>query len=233
MFVCIVIAFFLSVFIGSTAAFEPREMAIVYFAGVARIILVYGFAIFNAFFITKMFQTKEIETFLAGPVRRKDLIFGLMCGNITLIAVLSFFCVFLTKIIFFDIVPFSHALIWSMNIIAEVTLVTCATCFFALMLENATLAIIITTIFYITSRLMGFVISAIELQFSPKSFMGIVEMLIVPVSVFFPRLDLFSQSTWLIYNDAIPNLLLILCQSLVYIPLIITACVIDFNKKSL
>ena len=231
--ICLIVAFVLSVFIGSTAAYETREMSIVYFSGIARIILVYGFAIFNAFFITKMFQTKEIETFLAGPVKRKDLVIALFLANFLLIFGLAFFCAFLTKLIFFDIVPFSHAIIWALNVVAEVTLIACAASFFALTISNAMLTILITTIFYITARLMGFIVSAIELQFNAKSFMGVVETLIIPISVFFPRLDLFSQSTWLIYADAIPNLLIILCQSLVYIPLIVTACIIDFNKKAL
>lgn len=230
---CIVIAFILTIFIGSTAAYEQKQMGIVYFAGVARLILVYGFAVFNAFFITRMFQTKEIETFLAGPVDRRSFVFGIIFGNIMLIIGLSLFVTTLLKGFFYDIISWVHIIIWMGNIIAEVTLITVIACFFSLTLNNATLSIIFSTIFYITSRLMGFLISAIELQFNGSSFIGIIETLIIPLSVFFPRLDLFSQSTWLIYGDAIPNLWLIIAQSAIYIPLIITACIIDFNKKSL
>lgn len=232
-FVLILVAFFLSVFVGSTAAYETKEMAIVYFSSIARVILVYGFAIFNAFFVTKMFQTKEIETFLAGPVKRRDLVVALFLANVILICVLAFFAILLLKSLFFSIIPLSHAIIWFLSIIAEVTLISCFACFVSLTLSNAMLSILITTIFYITSRLMGFIISAIELKISVKSFMSFIEMLIIPISVFFPRLDLFSQSSWLIYSDAISNLLIIACQSLIYIPLILLACIIDFNKKAL
>lgn len=230
---CLAVSFVLTAFIGSTAAYEQNQMAIVYFASVARVILVYGFAIFNAFFIVRMFQTKEIETFLAGPVKRRFLVFGLVFGNMVLIFALSLFSAALLKGFFYGIVPWSHIIIWLGSIIAEVTLIAAVSCFFALTLTNATLAIILSTIFYVTSRLMGFLISAIELQFNGRSFFGMIETLVIPLSMFFPRLDLFSQSTWLIYTDAIPNLWLIVAQSLVYIPLVVTACIIDFNKKSL
>ena len=80
---------------------------------------------------------------------------------------------------------------------------------------------------------MGFIVSSITLKMQGVSIQKVLEFLIMPIAVFFPRLDLFSQSSWLIYTDAIPNLTIIAMQSVVYIPLIFFACVIDFNKKVL
>ena len=80
---------------------------------------------------------------------------------------------------------------------------------------------------------MGFILSSIELKIHGLSFIGIIQTLLIPLSIFFPRLDLFSQSTWLIYGDPITNGKIIIFQSLIYIPLLTFACTIDFNKKSL
>jgi Cu-processing system permease protein len=229
----LVFGFLFACFIGSTAAYEQSQMQIVYASGIFRVIFVYGFAIFNAFFITKMFQTREIETLLAGPVPRSSLIFSLMLANFILISLLVLTAVILLKCVFFGVIPTTHLAIWAGSLVCETMMIVAITSLFALMLENTTSAILLTTIFYITSRIMGFIVSSITLKMQGVSIQKVLEFLIMPIAVFFPRLDLFSQSSWLIYTDAIPNLTIIVMQSLVYIPLIFLACVIDFNKKIL
>ncbi len=227
----LIVAFIISFFIGSTAAYEQYQMQIVYAAGIFRVIFVYGFAIFNAFFITKMFNTREIETLLAGPVPRSSLIWSLMIANFVLIALLVISVVVILKSVFFGVIPTSHLFIWGGNIFCETMIIVAITTLFALMLENATTTILLTTIFYITSRIMGFIISSITLKTQDFSVFSLLEFITLPVSVFFPRLDLFSQTSWLIYTDPIPNLLIISLQSAIYIPLVFFACIVDFKKK--
>ena len=229
----LIAAFAISCFIGSTAAYEQSQMQIVYASGIFRVIFVYGFAIFNAFFITKMFQTHEIETLLAGPVPRSSLIWSLMVANFVLIFSLVCSVALLLKSVFFSTIPTYHLIIWAGSILGETMIIVAITALFAFMLENATTAILLTTVFYITSRIMGFIVSSITLKMQGVSIQKVLEIFIMPIAVFFPRLDLFSQSSWLIYADAIPNLTIIAMQSLIYIPLICLACVIDFTKKVL
>ena len=229
----LIASFIVSCFIGSTAAYEQSQMQIVYSSGIFRIVFVYGFAIFNAFFITKMFHTREIETLLAGPVPRSSLIFSLMLANFVLISLLVLTIAGLLKGVFFGVIPITHLAIWAGSVLCETMMIVAITALFALMLENATSAILFTTMFYITSRIMGFIVSSITLKMQGVSIQKVLEFLIMPIAVFFPRLDLFSQSSWLIYTDAIPNLTIIAMQSVVYIPLIFFACVIDFKKKTL
>ena len=106
----LIVAFLVSCFIGSTAAYEQSQMQIVYASGIFRVIFVYGFAIFNAFFITKMFQTREIETLLAGPVPRSSLILSLIVANFILIATLVVSVAILLKSVFFGVIPTTHLL---------------------------------------------------------------------------------------------------------------------------
>lgn len=230
---CIILSFFITYFIGSTAAYEQEQMQIVYSSGIFRLIFVYGFAIFNTFFVVRMFQTREIEAFLAGPISRHCLILSIFCVNIILIASLIFFASSLLKICFYNIISFSHILIWFMSVFFETVIVSMVAVFFALMLNNATTSILMVTIFYIVSRMMGFIISSITFQLHNIGLMNVVEYTMVPLSFFFPRFDLFSQSIWLIYNEPVKNLLLIIMQSLVYISLILCASIVDFNKKNL
>lgn len=231
--IAIFVSFFICTFLGSTAAYEKEQMQIVYCAGIFRLILVYGFAVFNAFFISKMLQSKEIEAFLAGPVSRKSLILALVCVNMLLVFVLSVISTILLKCFFWNIIPSYNALLWCGSIFLEVVLISSIAIFFALMLSSVTAVIFLVTIFYITARIMGFILTAITITFHEFSFMGIIKTLVIPLSVFFPRLDLSSQSIWLIYENSLSNIPLIFAQGVIYITLITVACIVDFNKKPL
>ena len=231
--VCIIVSFLLACFLGSTAAYEQNQMKIVYSSGIFRLIFVYGFSIFNAFYISRMFQTRELETFLAGPVSRHSLITSLIIVNCILIFSLTTFASLLLKAFFYNIIPFSHLLFWCISVFFETLIISIISIFFSVILTNTTTSILLITIFYVTSRIMGFILSSIELKIHGLSFIGIIQTLLIPLSIFFPRLDLFSQSKWLIYGDPITNGKIIIFQSLIYIPLLTFACTIDFNKKSL
>lgn len=233
MLIGIFASLFVCAFLGSNAAHEQDQMKIVYSSSAFRIILAYGFAIFNVFFIIRMITSREIETFLAGPISRRSLIISLVLANAMLVFALCVVSVFLLKILFWSIIPLSNAIFWGISLFLEVLTVVVVSVFFSIMLANATTALLLVTIFYITARIMGFILTSIELAMHGVSFIGIVKTLVIPVSVFFPRLDLFSQSSWLIYEGTIANVGIILTQGLVYIPLICLACIVDFNKKSL
>ena len=115
----ILVSFFICTFLGSTAAYEKEQMQIVYCAGVFRLILVYGFVVFNAFFISRMLHSKEIEAFLAGPVSRKSLILALTCVNMLLIFSLCVISTILLKCFFWNIIPSYNALLWCGSIFLE------------------------------------------------------------------------------------------------------------------
>ncbi|MFT4967325.1 MAG: hypothetical protein ACI9CD_000326 [Candidatus Deianiraeaceae bacterium] len=231
--ICSIITFVVSLFLGSTAAYEKAQMSIVYASGAFRLVFVYGFIIFNAFFITKMIQNREIETLLAGPIPRYKLILSIVFANAILIFTLSLMAGIILQLSFWSIIPHFHMLMWSISLFLEVMISTTITIFFSIMLAHAMVSVLFATILYIISRSIGFIISAITVGVQNFSFIGIVKTITIPLSVFFPRLDLMSQSTWLIYSEPIQNLWLIMLQPVVYISLTILACIVDFNKKSL
>ncbi len=71
-------------------------------------------------------------------------------------------------------------------------------------------------------------VSAEALELSGRSFGFALKIL----SVIFPRLDLFGQSSWLNYGITdYSNLKIIVFQSLIYIPLMIFMAFHDFKKK--
>ena len=88
--------------------------------------------------------------------------------------------------------------------------------------------------FYVLSRLMGMFVMAINfgddvnLEKSRES-LGLGLKIL---SVIFPRLDLFSQSSWAVYGLGDNSFLqIIFIQSIIYLPLMIFMAFHDFKKK--
>jgi hypothetical protein len=88
--------------------------------------------------------------------------------------------------------------------------------------------------FYIISRIMGFAVSSIIIpsKINNVDLNIVLELTLKGLSSLLPRLDLFTQSKWLIYTDASSSALgLVASQSAIYIVLIMLMSVFDFNKK--
>jgi hypothetical protein len=83
------------------------------------------------------------------------------------------------------------------------------------------------------SRLMGIFVLAIDL---PQDFMQIKNHLLPSIlkiiSLFFPRLDLFTQSEWLVYGvEDFSRIKLIALQAIIYISLMSFMSFVDFRRK--
>lgn len=235
LFISLIIAISLSIFLGSTALVEQEQMTSAYIAGLSRGIFIIGMALFVALSINRAFENKEVEFILSKAVSREQFVLGYIIGFflsallilIPLIGVAAI-VVKINKI---------GLLIWSVSLLFELLIVICFAFLSSLILKNSFSAIMATMGFYALSRLMGVFVMAIDLphnfgeaklDFSQHFFAIILKFL----SAIFPRLDLFGQSSWLFYGiENFGNLKIILIQSLIYIPLMIFMAFHDFKKK--
>jgi hypothetical protein len=122
---------------------------------------------------------------------------------------------------------------WSITMLLETLIVIIFSIVAALILNNIFTSILVTICFYTLSRMVGvFVLTAsiaenIQ-QFSDNSMMSMLKA----ISVLFPRIDLFSQSEWLIYRvENFDNLSIIIIQSIIYISLLSLMAFYDFKRK--
>ena len=102
-----------------------------------------------------------------------------------------------------------------------------------LILKNSFTAILASIVFYALSRLMGMFVMAIEL---PQDYAVAKNNFLATglkiLSVIFPRLDLFAQSSWTIYGVQDKGILqIIFIQFFIYIALMIFMAFHDFKKK--
>ncbi len=230
-FITLITAFSLAIFLGSTALVEQQQMTTTYIAGSSRIILVIGMILFVCLNINRAFENKEVEFIMSKAISREQFILSYLSGFF-----IAAFLIFIPLIIAILLITSSNKiglLLWSSSLLAEILIMISFALLSALILKNSFSAILASFAFYIISRLMGVFVMAIEF---PQDFSQVKNHLLANslkfFSMLFPRLDLFTQSSWLSYEISnFENLKIILWQSLIYIPLMIFMAFHDFKKK--
>ena len=66
----------------------------------------------------------------------------------------------------------------------------------------------------------------------PGSFEGIGGLLMKLISTIFPRIDLFTQSSWIAQTPSFHDVQTILVQFIIYFPLMLIMALIDFEKNN-
>ena len=234
LFISLIIAFSLSIFLGSTAMVEQQQMTTAYISGLSRGVLVIGTIIFVCLNMNRAFENKEVEFMLSKAISREHFILSYLIGFF--VSILMILIPLIVAIFFVTKADKFGLLMWSLSLLSELMIVICFSLLASLILKNSFSSILASLGFYIISRLMGMFVMAINLpksvstniEFSTQSFSTILKFL----SAIFPRLDLFGQSEWLTYGISdFWNLKVILVQSLIYIPLMIFMAFHDFKKK--
>ena len=78
--ISLLVAFGISVLIGSSAFSENNQFSIVYVAGSGRILFAIGIIIFICFNIRKSFDNREVEFFLSKSISRSKFILSYILG---------------------------------------------------------------------------------------------------------------------------------------------------------
>lgn len=231
LFISLVVAFSISIFLGSTMLVEQQQSTAAFIAGSSRAILAIGMILFVCLSMNRAFENKEVEFILSKSISREQFILGYLSGFF-----LAAFLIFIPLIAAILIVVKANILgllIWFLTSLAELLIVISFALLASLILKNSFGAILASFAFYIISRLMGMFVIAIEI---PQNFAEARNHFLAAslkfLSAIFPRLDLFSQSSWLNYGISdFSNLKIIALQSAIYIPLMIFMAFHDFKRK--
>ena len=232
LFIILLAAFGISSMVGSTVLVEQAQAKITYVAGSARLIFAVGMILFVCFYVRKSFENREVEFVLSKSIARHNLILAYLLGFV----IVSFLIILpLVILLFFMKANLIGLLYWSLSIVLESLIIITFSLLAALILKSAVTAVLASLGFYIMSRMMGFFVMSIDIpsQMSDVSTVNrALSSLLKLISIVFPRIDLFSKSEWLIYG-VVNNyeIMLILSQSLIYIPLMIFMAFYDFNRK--
>jgi ABC-type transport system involved in multi-copper enzyme maturation permease subunit len=231
LFITLIVSFSISIFLGSTMFVEQQQTTSAFIAGSSRAIIIVGMILFVCLNVHRAFENKEVEFILSKAISRENFILGYLLGFF--FAALLIF-IPLTAIMFFVTkAKLLGLIIWSATFMAEILITISFSLLASMMFKNSFSAIMASFSFYLISRLMGMFVMAIGLpaNFATAKNHALSSILKV-LSAVFPRLDLFTQTSWISYGiDDYTNLKVIAIQSIIYIPLMIFMSFHDFKKK--
>lgn len=211
---------------------ESLEIQIAFMSFSLRIIAVFIVCLIVVNSISKELNDKNLDMLLSLSITRASYYFGKLAG-------FSFIVLFI--VIVFGLCMLIAAeppqvLIWSISLFCELFLVLCFSFLCALSLKQMPVAIFIVVAFYLLSRSIGAAVLMMNAPLlSVDSFSNSVMLFVLQgVSFLIPDFSYFTQSDWLIYNNAEWGMLSgILFQTASYFIFLAGASLIDFYRKNI
>jgi len=230
-FITLIASFSLAIFLGQTALTEVSQTTTAYIAGSSRMILAIGLILFVCLSVNRAFENKEVEFIISKPISREQFILAYLFGF--LLTTLIILIPLIATITLLAQINKIGILIWSLSLFAELAILISFSLLTSLILKNSFSSILASLSFYIISRMMGVFVLAINLpQDLTQAKNHALQVMLKIISIAFPRLDLFTQSEWLVYGISnFSNIKIIAIQSIIYIFLMTFMAFHDFKKK--
>lgn len=216
-------------FAGAISVTEARQIQSALTASLLRVASI---ALLSVFVITsalRELKDKNLELLLALPRARHWHFLGKFTGYAGLALALSV----ILSLPLFNHVPTLPALCWLLSLVCEQALVIAFSLLCLTTCANATVAFGMTAAFYLLCRGME---TARLLSQSPVldgSAAPVLRGLVEAIALLLPDLSAFTRSDWLVYETGFVNLGPALIQTAIYLPLLLSAGLLDFYRKSL
>lgn len=222
----------LSLFMASSAVIEQDQFTLVYMGSSLRILGLIGLVLFTIFFIRRLFDARDIEYLLSRPLSRLKL----MLSSSAAFSLLAIGSATLLGLIVGGLAASSGHVagvaLWFTGLAAEYVVMVNVALFFAFVLSSPITSGMATLGFYVLARMNGQLMGIIqggEIRFPGQEILNNVMNM---VSMLMPRLDLMTQTSWLIYGDGgVQDYAFILLQTVIFLALILTAATIDLVRK--
>jgi len=231
-----VIGICLSIFSGSAAIVEQGQFILAYMAGGLRVIALLGLALFTIFFVRRSFDARDIEFLLTRPISRLSFIFSHIIALSILSIVAGAFISVIVSALAIHYGTQSSVLLWCLGLTFEFMIVVNVAFFFAMVLSSPVTAGMATFGFYILARLMGQLLAIMHKTPTPETFhdhvFNSLSYVVGAISIVIPRLDLLTQTSWLIYGGGtLSDWLFVVLQGVVFLSLVAVAAWIDLRRR--
>ncbi len=227
----VALALAFTIFLKQVAITETRDIQIAFLAPTFRLAAAFILAAFVTVSQVRELNDKVTELLLTRDLPRAHYLFGKLIGYLGIALALS--VLFTLPIVFFADIP--RALTWGVSLFMELAMVAAFSLFCVLTLNQVVGSLATVLGAYALARSMA----ALQLIGSSGIREGnlvldrIATAALDGIAFFLPRLDLFTQTGWLLHRDQptvdLPWLTL---QSLVYVVLLGAAALFDFKRKN-
>lgn len=224
----LIIAILLSLFISQTALTETRESQVALMAGFLRLSSVLVIIFFVISSVARDFQDKSIELLFAIAVPRYQIFLGKFIG-FSLLA-LSISALYAVVLLFYA--NTASVLIWALSLWCELSLVALLSLIFILALENVAMSLMASIGVYILMRLMPAIQSMGAGPFQDGLFNQFINGVLDFIGVLLPRLDDFTQSSWLVLSAPTSiDVFTFLIEFVLFVILFSLVGIIDLKRK--
>lgn len=233
MLAAIILATGISAALAATSMIEVQEMTLTFAAAASRVILMLGLVVFVAFHIRHAFDNREIDVLLSRPISRPMLVLSYWMAFSAVAIVVTTLTVLV--VLAMSVLNMAGFAAWAGSLLLEALLMVAFTLFGALILKSGVMVVLTALGFYALSRMMGFFLATMggRTLFESKDWNTYARYLVDALAVLVPRLDFFAKTRWLSYGvtDWPHEILLFVGQTAVFVPLLLTAAIIDFRRR--
>jgi Cu-processing system permease protein len=221
----------LSLFARELAVTESGRLQTAILAATLRVAAVFLIGIYVISGLTREFNDKVLELMLSLDLPRPSYLVGKFCG----FSIVSLAVAAIATIPIAVLSPVESASAWGCSLALELLIITALSVFCITTFTQLLPAVAFVSAFYLLARS----ISAIQLM-SGASLLGvdplgqkISRLLADALAIALPRLDMFTQTAWLVDGaSAYAALLSGLLQTTVYVILLLAAAMFDLYRKN-
>lgn len=228
-----VVAISISVFVGEIAITETLQSQTAISAAFLRLAVLFFVSLFTINSLIREMNDRMLLLYLSMPISRSVFILGKFLGFALLAAIFSLLATLIVSIH----ASFYPALLWGFSLMLESWLMIgfCILCAYSF--GQITLAFSAVTSIYFVSRSLSSVLliasnplRAAQDSVTQQFFQGLLSLL----DYLLPRLDKFTRTEWLMYNNvSMDDMSFVVQQTMVYLLLLLSASFFDFYRKNL
>jgi ABC-type transport system involved in multi-copper enzyme maturation permease subunit len=232
--VLLVLIFFglcLAAFVKQLAITETVAVETAFVAALYRASAVFLLAMFIITSQIREAHDKNLDLLFSLPFSRAVFFAGKFVGY----ALCGLLIAALFSLPLFAFAPASQVIAWGLSLGFELLLITAASLFFVLALQHAVGAMAALMGFYFLARTMAALQLMGATSLAEAGSMGrqLTNGLLNGLALLLPRLDLFTQTAWLVNaTGGMGDLPAVVSQTLIYASLLIAAALFDLYRKN-
>ncbi len=218
-------------FLQQVAVIEAREIQVVIIAALLRACAVFLIVIFVVMSVVRESNDKFFELVLSQPMPRSSYLIGKFLGVAAAGAVIAIALSIPVALL----APLSQVPVWTLSLFGELLIIAAVSLFCVLTFTHVLTALSAVASFYLLARsLAAITIIAATSEHDAALAPRLADWFIRGVALVMPRLDLMTQSGWLI--GTVPDakaLTGILAQTVIYVILILGAALFDLYRREI
>ncbi len=229
--IALALALGLSLFVKELAITESNRVQIAFLAALTRLAAVFITSLHIVSTMAREFNDRVVDLTLALELRRASYILGKCVGYAVVTIAIAVAAGLL-------LMPFTQApglFVWTSTLMLELWIVVALSVFCIITFNQVMPAASFVLAFYLLARSISAIrlISASPLLADQSLAHRFADWLLNAIAYVLPALDRFSQTGWLVEGSAgVASLWGAVGQTLAYVPLLVSAALIDFHRRN-